>query len=46
MLTKNSYEAPSMDIITIRMEQGILALSEQSNSASNGYESENDLGEI
>ena len=50
MLTKNIYEIPTTDFISIRVEQGILALSDpnavQSNSASSGYDNENDLGDI
>ena len=50
MLTKNNYETPTTETIVIRLEYGILTLSnpnaEQSNSASSGYDYDNDLGEI
>ena len=43
--TKTLYEAPTSTIVEVRME-GIIANSPTPNSASYGYDDDNDLGEI
>lgn len=44
-MKKKTYENPESELITVRFEENIL-LSGEGNSANNGYDDENDLGEI
>ena len=49
MIKKNdygSYEAPEAILFSVRLEHSILQNSVRSNSASSGYDDENDLGDI
>ena len=50
MTKKQLYETPEAEVLVVKIEQGFLTASDpnsvRSNSASSGYDSENDLGEI
>ena len=43
-MTKKHYEIPESELLTVRFEENIM--SEERNSVNNGYDDENDLGEI
>ena len=44
-MIKNTYETPTAELIIVRTEKNFLQ-SGSRNSASNGYDDDNDLGEI
>jgi len=46
MNKKLTYEQPSCDLFVIKVEEGLLQYSTRTNSASSGYDPDNDLGEI
>ena len=43
---REQYEAPSTDVVLLRMETGILITSDPLNNPNNGYVSGWDLGDI